>query len=633
MQALRSTAQWYKTPVEQDTYVMDIPATGIAVLQTYSSGSESGDPDNLLHFRSNVHPFLFAWSGTISVVVTHLEDSLQDKAAWPVGLGQGMTSNNAIKELGCKLYQSGSPVGYLASWWNSKELRCAIQTGDLSKNEPTIMQATGFDSNIGKGNYYEFFIPDIKFCTTLNRLCKVLYTYTMSEDYYFPYRISGREQVLRRVNPAEIPANVLAAQGPVPVSWGRTQRSNNVRCESSYFRAETLYTKPLTTSDYLVFKRSIAHWYEPFLTSTNYHITINGVVGDRWGYPVLMKALGLEYIIYRIQAPVPVAGGSPSIAVIDYRGFINTPWKTQVASTSVVMWASNLKHVRGSYKDSAVSNLQRAINNMGIDISRDTHPTGIPRRHSNFWTPVTYSGRSCLPIPETGEVVIQFYNTFSPMDFAAAADRYTLTPSVCRVWLPVISPAANQTEVKCVYDAANKRFKISNFLTILPRTFIKLTWWSEHGTQVGNHQMTMNSFQTFGDYSAASVLDYSGDGTLATSTGQNSVTWTAPRAKAISWNFVGHYEYEWELYQGSRGKFVFEITVGHAMQWEATESQYFVFTFSNTVTLADHLECRYAQLTGSTFGHHYPSVQCTWIPGTPNNQIRMLLHPRLNIAA
>ena len=627
-----STAQWYKTPVEQDTYVMDIPATGIAVLQTYSSGSESGDPDNLLHFRSNVHPFLFAWSGTISVVVTHLEDSLEDKAAWPVGLGQGMTANNAIKELGCKLYQSGSPVGYLASWWNSKELRCVIQTGDFSKNEPTIMQATGFDSNIDKGNYYEFFIPDIKFCTTLNRLCKILYTYTMSEDYYFPYRISGREQVLRRVNPAEIPANILPAQGAIPAGWGDTSRSNNLRCENSNFNARTVYTKPITTSDYIVFKRSIAHWYEPFLSNNRYHITVNGVVGDNWGYPVLMKALGLEYIIYRVQTLIPVA--APTLTNIVYRGFINTPWKNQVASTSVVMWASNLKHVRGAYKDSPIAQLARVMNNLAITTNRDIHPTAIPRTHQNFWTPVTYQARSCLPIPPTGEVVVQFYSGQSPMDFATGADRYRVTPTVCRVWLPVLSPAANQTEVKCVYDAANRRFRISNFLTILPRTIVKLTWWAEHTTQIGTHRFTMTSLQTYGDYSAASILDFSADQPLdQNNANSNTLTWAITRPLAISWNFVSHAEYEWELYQGSRGKFVFEITVGHAMKWENTESQYFVFTFSNTVTLADNLECRYAQQSGSTFGHHYPSVACSWTAGTPNNQIRMLLHPRLDIAA
>lgn len=628
------TTKWYQTPIEQDTYVMDIPATGIAVLQTYSSGSESGDPDNLLHMRSNVHPFLFAWSGTISIVVTHLEDSLQDKAAWPVGLGQGMTTSNAIKELGCKLYQSGTPVGYLATWWNSKDLRCVVQTGDLSKNEPTILQATGFDSNIDKGNYYEFFIPDIKFCTTLNRQCKVLYTYTMSEDYYFPYRISGREQVLRRVNPAEIAANILPAQGTTPASWGNTVRSGNVRCDSASFYAQTIFTKTLTTSDYLVFKRSIAHWYEPFLNPNRYSIVINGVNGANWGYPVLMKALGLEYIIYRIQATVAPPATSPFMNNIQYYTFVNTPYKNAVADTSVVMWASNLKHVRGAYKSSAISQLTRAINNIGITTTSDTQPTGIPWTHQNFWTPVTYQGRSCLPIPETGEVVIQFYSGRSPMDFSPASNQYTVTPTVCRVWLPIINPAANQTEVKCVYDSANRRFRISNFKTILPRTTMKITWWADHGTAVGNHQMTLNSFANYGDYSAASVLDFSGDGTLDTvASGTNTVTWTPARQLAVSWKFVGHYEYEWELYQGSRGKFVFEITVGHNMQWETTESQYFMFTFSNTVTLADNLECRYAQQSGSTFGHHYPSVQCSWIAGTPNNQIKMLLHPRLNIAA
>jgi hypothetical protein len=47
---------YYSTPVEQDTYIMDIPITSIAVLQTWSSGYESEDADNLLHIQSERPP-------------------------------------------------------------------------------------------------------------------------------------------------------------------------------------------------------------------------------------------------------------------------------------------------------------------------------------------------------------------------------------------------------------------------------------------------------------------------------------------------------------------------------------------------------------------------------------------------
>ena len=251
-----ASSQWKSPPIEQDTFIMDIPPTGIAVLQTWNSASEAEDVDNLLNLRSNVHPFLFAWSGTVSIIITHVEVSLEDKAEWPQYAGQALISDNSWKEIACKLYQSNNPTGYLAAWWDSRMLRCMMKTGDYTKKEPTVIQVTGFDSNIDKGNYYEMFIPDIQYCKTVGRQCKVKYTYTMNEDPVFPYKISEREQSLGIVNPKEIPANIIPGQG---TTWGTTSRSNN-RCDISTLSVEVKFTKPIVPGDYIILKRNIDHW-------------------------------------------------------------------------------------------------------------------------------------------------------------------------------------------------------------------------------------------------------------------------------------------------------------------------------------------------------------------------------------
>jgi len=129
----------YATPIEQDTYIMDIPIVSISVLQTYVAASESGDLDNLLHVRANFHPFLFSTEGTITVNVSSIHNSYDDSSAWPLHVGTPAVGDNQSKEFPCKVYITGTQTGYKANFDYHPDIRCYIRTGNLLTNTRTLI--------------------------------------------------------------------------------------------------------------------------------------------------------------------------------------------------------------------------------------------------------------------------------------------------------------------------------------------------------------------------------------------------------------------------------------------------------------------------------------------------------------
>lgn len=115
---------------------MDIPIVSISVLQTYAAASEAGDVNNLLHIRSNIHPFLFSYQGTITVNVSSVYNSYDDSSAWPLHINSGV-ADNSFEEYPCKVYIYGTKVGYGANWDYHPDVRCYIRTGDIDTNPRT----------------------------------------------------------------------------------------------------------------------------------------------------------------------------------------------------------------------------------------------------------------------------------------------------------------------------------------------------------------------------------------------------------------------------------------------------------------------------------------------------------------
>ena len=125
----------FATPIEQDTFVMDIPFVSISVLQAYSSSLNANDNDNILHIRSNFQPFIIHPDGAINLNFTHVEDNYQDKAAWPIKVGVSM-SDNSVKEVPCKVYINNARTGRLTNDWNyHRNVRCYAKSGNSASKD------------------------------------------------------------------------------------------------------------------------------------------------------------------------------------------------------------------------------------------------------------------------------------------------------------------------------------------------------------------------------------------------------------------------------------------------------------------------------------------------------------------
>jgi hypothetical protein len=615
---------YYSTPKEQDTYIMDIPITSIAVLQTWSSGYESEDADNLLHIRANVHPFLFAWSGTISITVTHIEDSLEDRAEWNRYVGIPSVVDSSYKEIPCRLFRSGTAQGYYATWLNGREQKCVVRTGDYTIKEPLVIQITGLYINVEKGEYFDVYIPDIQFCKTIGRQCKVTYSYTMTEDLKFPYTISRKEQTIAVVQNKEVPATLIPAVG---AGWGVATRSNNNRCRNTDLNFNIRIRGPLEIGDYVVVKRHIDHWNEFFFRTTYGGFVSTATTGFWVG--VRYKELNFEYLIMRILTRV-TAASYPMNVGCRINNFVTSPYENNQAHISYAFWSNHLKNSRGPMTSTAVTTTGFGIWNNATPDLEDVWGMAGQARIANWYAPMRINIGICKELPSTGEIILQYLPNTSPTNHATVAGRYSVTPNYCRVWNTVRKIQSNETHVSCRYDNALNRWVIKDFDALLWNTNFRVNWYVNHTTTIAAGQIYMTSYNVSGN--PASVSEWFNHAAL--NGAFNTLPTYGTGARAISWSGMRHYEYTYELYENGRSKFVFEIEVGHAMAWNFAENNYFIFILDISVTIPNNIECRYALKTAGVWGHHYPSVECVQIAATATQRtIRMKMHPYLDILA
>jgi hypothetical protein len=614
---------YYSTPVEQDTYIMDIPITSIAVLQTWSSGYESEDPDNLLHIRANVHPFLFAWSGTISLTMTHFEDSLEDRAEWNRYANIPNVVDSSYKEIPCRLFRSGTAQGYYVSWLNGREQKCVVRTGDYSIKEPLVIQITGLYINVEKGEYFDVYIPDIQFCKTIGRQCKITFSYTMTEDLKFPYTISRKEQTIAVVQNKEVPAALIP---PTGAGWGTATRNNNDRCRGSRLDFNIRIRGPLEVGDYVVVKRHIDHWNEFF-----FRTTYGGNVGTDNGnwIGVRYKEFNFEYMIFRILTRV-TAGAYPANIGCRINNLVTSPYENNQAHISYVFWSNHLKNSKGAMVPTAVTRVGFGIWTTSANDLQDVWGMAGQPVIANWYYPMRINLNICKELPSTGEIILQYLPNTSPTNHATVAGRYAVTPDHCRVWNTIRKIHANETHVSCRYDNALNRWVIKDFDAILWNTAFRINWYVNHTTSIAAGQIYLQSYNVSGNL--ASVSEWYNHALPDSAANTLPAYGTAPRA--ISWSGMEHYEYKYELYENGRSKFVFEIEVGHGMVWNFAENNYFIFILDISVTIPNNLECRYALKTAGVWGHHYPSVECGVIATTATQRtLRMKLHPYLDILA
>ena len=134
----------FSTPIEQDTFVMNIPFRSISVLEVWAASRNSNDENNLLYLRCNLYPFDLSAEGSINISFKHFEDNFEDRAAWPWKVGSDVLDDQD-KYYPCKIYLDGRIVGDNNLDWNyHRNVRCSVKAGDSLTKPDTIIQIYGF---------------------------------------------------------------------------------------------------------------------------------------------------------------------------------------------------------------------------------------------------------------------------------------------------------------------------------------------------------------------------------------------------------------------------------------------------------------------------------------------------------
>lgn len=616
----------YKQPEEQDTYIMDIPIVSISVLQTYAAASESGDVHNMLHIRSNIHPFLFSYEGTITVNVSNVYNSYDDSAAWPLHMGMPGVADNSWKDYPCKVYIYNRFTGYYSNWDYHPDVRCYIRTGDLSGNTRTQIQIVGFGRNLEKGNYFEFFLPRVAYCQTVGRKCKVTVAYTMTHDLDYPYITNKRENDLGVVNPP--PTSWIDPKSTTPSIPSRSRE----KCRPTSFYMYSAVPQPIRVGDYIIATRVLSHWN--FTRSDRYNFRYE-TGNDQMVVPILDWENDIEYLVVWVTEEIPATAPGGQYRFW-FHTVTNSPYADNEAWFTLHLWSNRIKIVSGALEPTLTSTPGGIHYNERIyEDALDTRHYGTVGAIAGYHRPAYIGFRNCMNVPEEGEIKITFNDgANNPLNNWGSHIDY------CRVWRNVNKQYANETHVRCDYDDTTHAVSINTFDTIMNLTYrIAFSWSGKLKDvaipyNVGAMGYSIETFNVTGDASTRTdwlVTGYNtggGHGTNGVGLAGFQVTKKFPPHRA--WHKFRKYQYE--IYRNLRGSFIFDIEVGDLMEYTAAEDNYFEFVFDDSITLGNHLECRYAAYAADkvTLGHHYPSVDCNMQgPG----HVQMKLHPYLDIHA
>ena len=588
----------YETPIEQDTFIMDIPYSSISILQAYSSSLNSGDNDNLLHVRCNILPFAIPYEGAVNFNFTHVESNLEDKAEWPVKLGFSVPDNTAT-EIPCKVYIGGQPAGKQNgntdfAWNYHRNVRCHLITGSSALKTNTIIQVVGLSRTLHVGNYFEVFIPNIKFCTTVGRRCKFTVSYTASYDLEDPYILNMREADLGTVTaPVALPATIA----------GNVWRSNDDKCLMSNLNIEfDDIPSDIEIGDYIIFKRVTSHWY--FVNSDTYSIntpSVNGV--QMLGYPVLVDAEDLEYIVVPVTDTI-LAGTNRLFTILNVR---NSPYAGNEAIIHSVVYSDNNKIASGEFPMSNPIN-QGGIQNFATHMS-DVYGSRLDRFARGYRHPYRYEFTICNLVPEGGEVVLTLSQSPSV--------NYASFEANCTLWETVSYKMANESHPTCYWDEPSLSFKIRQFEQIDMLTTINLQFYGILDQNIQPLDVDIYTYNVTGDTTPVDYL------LNQVSMGATIDYDLAPKQEFVSWQ-----ELRREFYINDRGSFKINFILGHDLEYNLAEDNYLEFVFDASITVNGILECRYGEFPD---GHRYPSVQCDYVAGAEYNLIRMRLHPLLKM--
>ncbi|KAL4501728.1 hypothetical protein ABPG72_018779 [Tetrahymena utriculariae] len=479
-------------PIEQDLYVMDIEIPPFTSANIQTTGSESGDTENIIIVQLTTG-LTIPYEGAINFNMTTKTIYSENTSKWDFKLGQSIGVGVESTNVPCSVYIAGNLCGFPDS--DHPDVHCYVFQGSAIQN--VILQVRGFSRVIVPSTAIQIYVPNIRLCEDVTKVCYVQINSSYTVDILDPYILNTiYVKVVNSVNDPSIVSRTPVIQAK-PV-FGNSLPENQEICVSTLWDlGSTFYDNPFKSGDSIViifpsyrytYRRNAVQqitfnfgsasgnvqYIDYYLTKETYYlITLNSNV-----------PLGSNLILKNIKNANDIIdyGDGNKVQGVVLKGFY---WQSQL-KTRFLQWNRSDQYVDGG------------ILNTKVEILPNETP-GVPVRNQSTdmeWESeivYTLSFINCRIIPAGGKIMIKLPNN-SP-GYKSVSDTCTIFQG-----LTGISQLSLDSSIVCAKQVIGPDIylSVSQFMQVPQETLITVIYRSTSPVfqgpswNPGNYYITSN---------------------------------------------------------------------------------------------------------------------------------------------
>ncbi|EWS71333.1 hypothetical protein TTHERM_000331066 (macronuclear) [Tetrahymena thermophila SB210] len=461
-------------PLEQDLYTMDIAIPNFNSASVTTTGTESGDQDNVI-IATLVTGMQIPFEGAINFNMTTTTIFSENTSKWDTQLGQTMSITQASINVPCSIYINNDLSGFSNS--QHPNARCYVFKGSQLQN--VILQVRGFAYPIGAGSTFKIYVPNIQLCQDVQKQCFVTINSAYTADLSDPYILNTiYVKVVNSINPASTitPAS-NTINSPAPSFATPAGQSKEICLYATWDLGSSFYTTPFSTGDsiIIIFPSYRFTYWKSDVQSITYQFA-NGVSGSVTY--INFYTTQQTYYLIQLTGNVPVGNNLQLINIKnanDIHDFgpnnnqnivqgvqLSGKYWQKGIKTSYVSWAMSPGYMDGGI---LFTNLSILPNNS------PSAPTRTVATDMEWQAEVVYKldFTNCRPVPQGGQFNINIPTGTPP---------YLAINSNCNVQqgLVGISQLTIQSSISCqvINNSGNYVIQLSQFQNVAQQTAISV---------------------------------------------------------------------------------------------------------------------------------------------------------------
>ncbi|KAL4449717.1 hypothetical protein ABPG74_008090 [Tetrahymena malaccensis] len=461
-------------PLEQDLYTMDIAIPNFSSASVTTTGTESGDQDNVI-IANLVTGLDIPFEGAINFNMTTTTIFSENTSKWDTQLGQTMTISQTSINVPCSIYINNDLSGFSNS--QHPNARCYVFKGSQLQN--VILQIRGFAYPILAGATFKIYVPNIQLCQDVQKQCYVTINSAYTADLSDPYILNTiYVKVVNSINPASpiTPAS-NTINCPAPNFAAPTGQSKEICLYATWDLGSSFYTTPFSTGDsiIIIFPSYRFTYWKADVQSITYQFA-NGVSG-----PVTyinFYTTKQTYYLIQLTGNVPVGnnlqliniknandihdfGPNNNINIVQGVTLSGKYWQKGI-KVSYIQWA-----ISPGYMDGGILFTKLSI----LPNNSPANPTRNVATDMEWQAEIVYKVdfTNCRPVPQGG-----YFNIFIP----TGTPPYSSINPKCNVQqgLTGISQLTLDSSISCqiINNSGNYQIQISQFLAVAQQTSISV---------------------------------------------------------------------------------------------------------------------------------------------------------------